>query len=191
MKPLIIFIGYGLSLIVGFNSFRGTAQANLSDSICLKTEKNVVPQKDKAAFLLIDKETMTLSVIDYNGDDIYRFLIACGANYGNKMRQGDKKTPEGIFRIKEINNSQSWTHDFGDGKGDVKGAYGPWFIRIDVPGHSGIGIHGTHDDGSIGTRVTEGCIRLHNGDVEKLKSVIFTGMVVVILPSRNDILANN
>lgn len=191
MKPLIIFIGYGLSLILGFNSFGETAQANLSDSICLKTEKNVVPQKDKAAFLLIDKETMTLSVIDYNGDDIYRFLIACGANYGNKMRQGDQKTPEGVFRIKEIRNSKNWTHDFGDGKGEISGAYGPWFIRIEVPGHDGIGIHGTHDDNSIGKRETEGCIRLHNNDIRKLKTVVFVGMMVVILPSRNDILANN
>ena len=176
MKTLIILIGFGLSLLGNYGGFMRTEPENLPNSICLIAEKQVALQDNKventAAFLLIDKETMTLSVIDYNGNDLYKFPIACGVNFGNKIRQGDKKTPEGVFRIKGIHNSQKWTHDFGDGKGEISGAYGPWFFRIDVPGYTGIGIHGTHDDNSIGKRVTEGCIRLHNVDVEKLKSVV-------------------
>ncbi|MBR1487120.1 MAG: L,D-transpeptidase, partial [Synergistaceae bacterium] len=30
-------------------------------------------------------------------------------------------------------------------------------------------IHGTHDPNSIGTNVTEGCIRLNNADIAELK----------------------
>ena len=60
------------------------------------------------------------------------------------------------------------------------GAYGPWFIRLKT-GWNGIGIHGTHDPGSIGTDVTEGCIRLQNKDVEELKKqYIKVGLPVVI-----------
>jgi hypothetical protein len=40
-------------------------------------------------------------------------------------------------------------------------------------GHQGIGIHGTHDDNSIRTRATEGCIRLKNEDLEGNSEIIF------------------
>ena len=60
------------------------------------------------------------------------------------------------------------------------------FIRLDVPGHKGIGIHGTHKPESIGTRDTEGCIRLENSEILKLKELAYLGMVVVITPSVQD-----
>ena len=68
---------------------------------------------------------------------------------------------------------------FKDGKGTIKGAYGPWFIRLKT-GWSGIGIHGTHDPGSIGQRATEGCVRLRNDHLELLVKHVEPGLVVVI-----------
>ena len=44
----------------------------------------------------------------------------------------------------------------------------------------GIGIHGTHDPESIGTMVTQGCVRLWNEDLEELKGRVFIGMKVII-----------
>lgn len=95
------------------------------------------------------------------------------------------KTPVGVFYIDEIIDASSWTHDFGDGKGEIPGAYGPWFISLDTNNLSkgqwgGIGIHGTHDPDSIGKRVSEGCIRLKNDDVTTLKKLAYVGMKVVI-----------
>ena len=58
-----------------------------------------------------------------------------------------------------------------------------------TPGHKGIGIHGTHKPESIGTRDTEGCIRLHNDDLRQLVGHVRVGMTVVILPSWRDALA--
>lgn len=96
------------------------------------------------------------------------------------------KTPSGTFPIDEIIDASSWTHDFKDGKGEIAGAYGPWFISLDTTGLSkgqwgGIGIHGTHDPNSIGKRVSEGCIRLTNEDIQKLKDFAKVGMKVVII----------
>ena len=88
-----------------------------------------------------------------------------------------------------IHDSSNWTHDFNDGKGMVKDAYGPYFIRLEVPGCTGIGIHGTHKPESIGTRDIEGCIRLRNQELLELKKHLSIGMVVVILPSLKDIIA--
>lgn len=72
-----------------------------------------------------------------------------------------------MFEVIQIQNASYWTHDFRDGKGEIKGAYGPWFIRLET-GWRGIGIHGTHDPSSIGTAASEGCIRMKNEDVQRL-----------------------
>ncbi len=95
------------------------------------------------------------------------------------------KTPDGTFVVDEILDASYWTHDFKDGKGEIKGAYGPWFISLDTTNLSkgawgGIGIHGTHDPAFIGTRASEGCIRLNNADIEQLKKFAKVGMKVVI-----------
>ena len=44
-----------------------------------------------------------------------------------------------------------------------------------------LGLHGTNDDASIGTRVSSGCIRMHNDDIEKLVAVLPLGVPVTIM----------
>ena len=127
---------------------------------------------------------------------IRTFSIAVAKNNGDKQRPGDNKTPvswgnivaisseykgadigvkssEVPFRVEEICDASTWSHDFNDGKGVIEGAYGPWFISLDT-GWEGIGIHGTHDPNSIGTNASEGCIRLLNKDIDELKQIIST-----------------
>ncbi len=117
----------------------------------------------------------------YKGNNVeVVYPIAIGANGGQKLRVGDNRTPVGSFSVQQIQDSRKWTYDFGDGNGPVRGAYGPWFIRLKTPGWSGIGIHGTHDPNSIGTMITQGCVRLRNEDLEALKGKVFVGMRVVI-----------
>lgn len=137
---------------------------------------------DSTTFILIDKQELSLSLIDSTGHIAKTYPIACAMYYGNKERKGDHKTPEGQFPINQIINSSNLTHNFGDGLGRIAGAYGPWFIRLDVPGVVDIGIHGTHLPESIGSRSTEGCIRMRNDDIEDLKNRVYLGMPVVILP---------
>lgn len=143
---------------------------------------------NNASFIVISKEDMMLRLIDYKGREVQKYPIACGKNYGNKETKGDLKTPEGLFHVTEIEKASSWVHDFGDGKGEIPGAYGPFFIRLEVPGQKGIGIHGTHKPESIGTRDTEGCIRLNNEDLLKLVKQIHIGMAVFITPSYLDVI---
>ena len=146
----------------------------------LAGQNTQVPQEDD--YIIIDKQNLTLTLTAPDGTAIKTYNIACGINYGNKERSGDHKTPEGTFTINELLNSRGLSHDFGDGKGPVKNAYGPWFLRLDVPGRRDIGIHGTHLPESIGTRCTEGCIRMRNEDITDLKSRVHVGTVVTILP---------
>lgn len=141
---------------------------------------------EKAAFLIVSKETMTLNVYDRKGNVLDAFHVACGKNTGDKEESGDMRTPEGVFPVVDIQDASAWTHDFGDGKGEIDGAYGSHFIRLGT-GFEGIGIHGTHDNASIGKRITEGCIRLNNNDLKKLAEYVAVGIPVIIIPSKEDI----
>ena len=133
-------------------------------------------QIKNANILLISKDEMKLRLIDYKGQELFTADIACGKNYGNKEKQGDLKTPEGTFKIIDIQDASKWKHDFGDGKGEIEGAYGNHFIRLETPGHKG-----------IGTRATEGCIRIKNSELEQLVSLIRVPTTVIITPAVKDI----
>lgn len=134
---------------------------------------------NKGIWIKIVKHEHKLYVMKDN-NVIKEYGVAVGKNPGQKERAGDMRTPEGNFSVQQIQDASSWTHDFKDGKGVIKGAYGPQFIRLKT-GWRGIGIHGTHDPNSIGTNVTEGCIRLDNKDlVELSRSYTKIGMTVII-----------
>lgn len=141
-------------------------------------------------YIHIDKQTMTLTLYEADGSVRARFGVCTGKGIGNKQRKGDMKTPEGSFSIQQIQDASSWSHDFGDGLGVIEGAYGPWFIRLAVPGQKGIGIHGTHKPSSIGTRDSEGCIRLENHNVDSLRHMVEVGMPVIITPGDIDVQAD-
>lgn len=149
-----------------------------------------IAKMEKASFIIIDKGDMTLKVYNNNGRIDQEYPIGLGINYGNKQEKGDLRTPEGVYPVQEILDAKYWKHDFGDGKGEIPGAYGPYFIRLNALPHTGIGIHGTHDPASIGTRCTEGCIRLNNENVLKLKELVYPGMPVIIVPGEEDAIAN-
>ena len=144
-------------------------------------------QIENSSMIIINKGDFTLSHYNFKGELLQKSDIALGKNPGNKLEMEDLKTPEGIFRITGFENSSTWSHDFKDDSlGIIKGAYGPYFIRLNVPGQKGIGIHGTYDGKSIGARASEGCIRMHNQDVVKLVKHLKTASVVVIIPGMDD-----
>lgn len=150
-----------------------------------KDNQSITEKKNDKSYIYIKKSAFMLYYIDNEGKQVFSSGCALGKNPGQKEKEGDMKTPAGTFYVDEILDASYWTHDFGDGKGEIKGAYGPWFISINTDEMSkgkwgGIGIHGTHDPASIGTRASEGCIRLENSQVEVLKKLVSVGTKVVI-----------
>ena len=145
--------------------------------------------------ICIHKQSYRLDVYQQGVEQaVCSYPIAVAKNPGDKQYTGDNRTPTswgsaaaippyytgaavGVpsaqvpFRIEEVCPAHYWTHDFGDGKGVIEGAYGPWFLSLDT-GWIGIGIHGTHDPASIGTMASEGCIRLRNADIQSLKELV-------------------
>jgi len=108
---------------------------------------------------------------------------ATGRNSGQKQRVGDMRTPEGNFKVQQIQDS-SWWEPYVDKQTGEKTGYGPYFIRIDTEKWKGIGVHGT-DEGhlnEIGTNASHGCIRLQNNDLKEVVSYVEVGQQVIILP---------
>ena len=162
-----------------------TIPINVEDSaIVVVNEKPLVREH---CFIVVSKKELTLSVYEARGNDTVRianFDCCLGKNFGDKQKRGDMKTPESTlhnpFKIRSIENSSWWTHDFGDGRGSIK-AYGKWFMRLSSPFY-GIGIHGsTNNESSVPGRHSEGCIRLRDEAIETLKSeYAFVGMKVIV-----------
>lgn len=164
---------------------KNDVKSALNEPAGTKEVKQAAEEKNDKAYIYIKKSAFMLYYIDNNGKQAFSAGCALGLNPGQKEKEGDMKTPSGTFYVDEILDASYWTHDFGDGKGEIKGAYGPWFISINTDEMSkgkwgGIGIHGTHDPASIGTRASEGCIRLENSQVEVLKKMISVGTKVII-----------
>lgn len=142
-------------------------------------------------FLVVDKERMKVIRFDRYGVELEAFGMACAKNYGTKHKKSDSRTPEGFFSVKKIHNSTDWQYVDDNGKrSNKKGEFGPRFIRLEIPGTSQIGIHGTCAPASIGGRRSHGCIRITNENILKLVESVHSGMPVIITPGKKDMLVN-
>ena len=146
------------------------------------------PHDKSTEFIVISKKDLRLTVCARSGNDtvaLATYPVCMGKNKGQKEGKGDMRTPESPadkpFSISRIQDASTWTHDFGDGRGSIL-AYGHWFLRLDTPGHSGIGIHGsTNNENTVPGRASEGCIRLLDKDIIQLKEKYArVGMPVII-----------
>ncbi len=117
----------------------------------------------------VSKTTNELRLTD-NGKFFKRYRVGTGEY---------SKTPIGEFTVTtRITNPPWWR---ADGKtvpyGDPENILGTHWLGLNVPGY---GIHGTWDTNSIGKQATAGCIRLLNGDIAELYTVLPVGSAVVI-----------
>jgi lipoprotein-anchoring transpeptidase ErfK/SrfK len=95
----------------------------------------------------------------------------CGV--GRRGRASWSLTPRGTFRVVE-------REDLTRRKADSK--YGTRILVLDTRIGAGrrISIHGTNEPLLIGTRVSDGCVRLFNEDIEWLYDRVPVGTTVVI-----------
>ena len=173
---------------------RQAKEATIATDTVTPAAVQLPPLPDKptgTAFIVISKKNLTLNVYDRGNDGdtvlVAQFPCCMGKNKGNKQRRGDMRTPESPagkpFRITMIQDASTWKHDFKDGRGSIK-AYGHWFLRLETPGHKGIGIHGsTNNENTVPGRASEGCIRLLDKDIITLKEhFAYVGMPVIVQP---------
>jgi len=134
--------------------------------------------------LYVDKSKQKLFVVNSNAPGeikiIDEFRITTGKNKGNKIKEGDLKTPEGIYTIiKKLPGEQ------------LLKKYGPLALVLNYPNYidrinqrsgSNIWIHGRDEE--IIDRQTQGCISLENSHIlDLLPYVTINETKVVIVDS--------
>ncbi len=123
--------------------------------------------------IIVNKQTNQLAFIRHGKiERIYR--VATGKT--------NALTPEGLFTVtvKAINPYYRKKNIPG---GAPNNPLGTRWIGFDARGTDGrtYGIHGTNRPSSIGRYITEGCVRMHNRDVEALYPNVPIGTKVAIV----------
>ncbi len=143
-----------------------------------------VPLQGSIDRILIEKGARRLSVYQQGGL-VRQYRIALGfAPDGDKQRQGDGKTPEGVFRVDRRNDRSKFHLSLGidypqpeDRARARDGGYDPG---------GDIFIHGQPNQIADGYRVkgdwTEGCIAIDNDQIEELFAHTAIGTKVEIRP---------
>lgn len=147
--------------------------AILTAVLLLSQSASGATKAEEMAWVMVDKKQLRASLLSLPSYPqkpqlIKDFKVAIGKAHGDKEREGDNKTPEGIYFARpHIPGRSLW-----------QPKYGPLAIPIDFPnvldkkhGKSGYGIwlHGAGNDTRIQRRyVTEGCVALFNSEIEEL-----------------------
>lgn len=141
-------------------------------------------------YIVIDKSDYELSVYDDEGWYATYPVVFGNKNLGDKMMEGDRKTPEGTYHIVSKRPHEKWgkimlldyptpadREKFSQRK--AKG-----LIPSNASIGGGIGIHGTwpRDDMAVDymQQWTNGCVALKRIDMDDLYSIIPLGIKVII-----------
>ncbi len=129
------------------------------------------------AVLIVDRDTFKLT--------LYKNLKKA-KTYGIAVGQVGLETPAGLYTIQNKAVNPAWHVPNSDWAGDLAGKVIPGDdpanpIKARWMGiYDGVGIHGTSDDASIGSRASHGCIRMHVPDVEELYDQVPVGAPIYI-----------
>ncbi len=140
--------------------------------------------------LVIDKKAYKLSVY-YKNRELTHYRCVFGIQpIGQKMYEGDKRTPEGQFYITEVRPHSEWTYFFGINYPNEtsRKIYADNLKAGKIPTGKAIGgsvgIHGVFagGDGVITDKHnwTDGCISINTKDITELSKIIKSGTPVFI-----------
>lgn len=169
-----------------FSGARGTTYDSRTEAAVKKYQQNSGLTVDG----MVDGDTLTalggriivdlgdLQLYLYHGDKLYK-------SYSIAVGQPAYPTPTGNFVVINMQVDPTWVPppdaDWAkDAKPIPPGPDNPLGTRWIGINYSGVGIHGTQDDASIGSYASHGCIRMHIPDVEDLYTRVVVGMPVII-----------
>ena len=128
--------------------------------------------------LLVDKSLFRIYAV-YEGAPFKEYAVAIGT---------DQKTPAGKYVVGTRNPRPAWwppaelqIKEVPVKYGDPRNPLGEWWVSLDHDLYHGIGIHGTNDPGSIGSKASNGCVRMLNEEVGEIAAVAYKGMAVTIV----------
>ncbi|MEM7356523.1 MAG: L,D-transpeptidase family protein, partial [Acidobacteriota bacterium] len=139
------------------------------------------PSADSA--LVFDLPKYRLHVFEHEGEQAVRrgdYFVAVGKQGIDKQREGDEKTPIGIYFISSYIPGDKLPAIYGVGAYPLNYP-NPWDLRRGRTG-SGIWIHGTDkDDESLLPESSRGCLTLRNDDFDSMAELARIRHTPVIL----------
>ncbi|MFK7971289.1 MAG: murein L,D-transpeptidase family protein [Bacteroidia bacterium] len=192
---IIIFICCGLLLFAGIRLVRNGPDIDVgekaAEELTLKQLLDTAQVDSSHLFIWIKKEACKLMVVSADSQIIKTYPVVFGGNpKDDKLRQGDKCTPEGTFHIRSAYPHDNWRYfawiDYPTEDSWRKHRKAKAEGRIPQSASIGgeIGIHGVPegDDYAIEYKIhwTLGCISLTNKDITELFPYIQQGRKVVI-----------
>jgi lipoprotein-anchoring transpeptidase ErfK/SrfK len=119
--------------------------------------------------LVIDRDAFTMDLLE-NGKVVRTFEIGVGTD--------ETPTPDGTYYVTELLRPPDQNTTYGH---YVFALSGFSEVLEDWPDGGILGIHGTNDpNGSLGRKVSHGCIRLRNEDVTQLATMLPLGTPVTV-----------
>lgn len=178
MKPLL-YAPCLLAILIGGTSFRNTHHLNTEHAT-----KNTF-------YLLVVKTKYEMKVFDSTGECLATYPVVFGnKDMGDKMMQGDRRTPEGTFKICFKRKHEKWSRflliDYPNAESvaKFKQRKEDGLIPADAQIGGSIGIHGTwpNEDYAVDglQNWTEGCISTKNRYVEEIFDVLPVGTKITI-----------
>ena len=140
----------------------------------------------KAVKMVVVKSKRVLVLFNEEGDVLSRHRISLGSPIGTKLKQGDKKTPEGTYSIRDIRDDKKYYKEilisypnaedikrsrdlgFNPGGGITFHAQVPWNWK------------GSGDDHTLSNDWTEGCMAMTNHGMDTVLGMIDKDTIVEI-----------
>jgi murein L,D-transpeptidase YafK len=138
---------------------------------------------DQKHALVVDSRRSRLYVFENAGGRpryVADYYVTLGKNGVEKTREGDQKTPIGVYHVTANLPRQKLTDFYGAGAYPINYP-NAWDRRLGRNGH-GIWLHGTPSDTySRPPRASDGCIVLANADLEAVGRTLQIGLTPVII----------
>jgi lipoprotein-anchoring transpeptidase ErfK/SrfK len=160
------------------------AEGSVSRTIRIQAKKTPALFKDDIFGKLIIINLSQHMLYLYNRQTpLAQFPVACG--------QPAYPTPVGQWKIVGKQMNPTWYNPHDAWSASMPDVIGPGYsnplgLRALPLNASGVLIHGTANDGSIGTSASHGCIRMHMPDVISLFEMVEAGTPVYIMRAAGD-----
>ena len=147
-------------------------------------------QPDQQYALVVDTTKSTLYVFENRGGEaryVADYYVTIGKNGTDKAKEGDKKTPLGVYHVTGVMSREKLASAYGR----QSGLYGVGALPLSYPNEwdrrqgragNGIWLHGVpFDTYSRPPRASDGCVALTNEDFEIVAKYAKAGITPVII----------
>lgn len=152
------------------------------DGTYLSKTKPVVENKNTNVSTANGTVVTNLIIINSRKNTLrYYYKGELSRSYSCATGTSSTPTPTGKFSVyNKIVNRPYYKENIPGGA--PNNPLGKRWIGLDCYGTKGTtyAIHGTNNEGSIGTNASHGCIRMHNADIESFYNIVPVGTTVII-----------